>query len=228
MNVDPSPSAQDDVRKKVDLIVYDLDGTLIDSADDIVRAVNHTLKELKLKPRTIEEVRTFIGEGVQSLVKKSLGEEQEIHFNKALMTLRAYYWDHLLDHTKCYPGVEDILNFFSKKKQAVVTNKPEKYSVKILEGLGILKFFSAVIGGDSVVTKKPSPEGVFRLLNDLKIKPDRALIVGDSAIDIETGKNAKILTCAVTYGLGNQEAILAAKPDFKISRIEKLKNLFSD
>ncbi len=210
----------------VDLLVYDLDGTLIDSVQDIVNAVNYMLIELKLPSRSQTEIRGFIGEGIQSLVERALGAEHISKSAQALKILRERYSEHLLDHTKLYPDVREVLSHFAVKKQVVVTNKPEQFSVKVLEGLGIRKFFGAVIGGDTVRTKKPSPEGIFYILNQSQVPPERAVIVGDSAIDIETGRNAKITTCAVTYGLGDAEALLAANADFVIHRFTELREIF--
>ena len=210
----------------VDLLIYDLDGTLIDSVQDIVSAVNYMLIELKLPSRSQAEIRGFIGEGIQSLVERSLGAEHISKSAYALKILRERYSEHLLDHTKLYPDVREVLGHFAAKKQVVVTNKPEQFSIKVLEGLGIRKFFSVVIGGDSVRTKKPSPEAVFYVLNQSHVPPEKAVIIGDSAIDIETGRNAKITTCAVTYGLGDAEALATAKADFVISKFADLKKLF--
>lgn len=212
--------------KSVDLLIYDLDGTLIDSVQDIVNAVNFMLAVLELPKRSSEEVKSFIGEGVQSLVRRTIGEENLDMADRALKTLKTYYGEHLLDHTKLYPGVLEMLEHFKSKKQVVVTNKPEKFSVQVLEGLGVRSFFEMVIGGDSVRTKKPSPEALFVILDKLKITPERAVIIGDSSIDIETGRNAKITTCAVTFGLGEKKALSASKPDFSISQFQDLTKLF--
>lgn len=213
--------------KKVDLLIYDLDGTLIDSVQDIVSAVNFMLAELKLPKRSPEEIRGFVGEGIQSLVARSLGENNSKLAERALKVLKRYYGEHLLDHTKLYPGVLETLNHFKSKKQIVLTNKPEKFSIQVLEGLGVSSFFEMVIGGDSVRTKKPSPEGVFLALERFKILPSNSVIVGDSAIDVETGRSANITTCAVTYGLGDKKALILSNPDFSISQFRNLTLLFS-
>ena len=215
------------MKQPIDLLIYDLDGTLIDSAEDITNAVNHMLGELGLKPRSIEEVRGFIGEGVQSLVKRSLGGENLAKFDEGLRVVKKYYSEHLLDHTKLYPDVEKVLEHFRAKKQVVVTNKPEGFSVQVLEGLGVKKYFNRVIGGDSVYTKKPSPEAIFYALDQFSVSPDRAVIVGDSLIDIETGHNAKIMTCAVTYGLVGAQMMRTSDADFVIDRFADLIKLFS-
>ncbi len=212
--------------KPIDLLIYDLDGTLIDSVQDIVSAVNFMLGELKLPARSQEEIRSFIGDGIQNLVDRAIGRENLSMRARALKVVKARYSEHLLDHTKLYPGVPEVLKHFRAKKQVVVTNKPEKFSVTILEGFEIGKLFGRVIGGDTIRTKKPSPEAVFQILNEFGVMPERAVIIGDSAIDIETGKNAKITTCAVTYGLGDQEALRQSKPDFVIGRIGELVKLF--
>ncbi len=214
------------MKKEIDLFIYDLDGTLIDSAEDITHAVNHMLTELKLPNRSKEEVRGFIGEGVQSLIKRSLGEEHQTKAERGFQILKTYYREHLLDHTKLYPDVQQALQHFHAKKQVVVTNKPEDFSTRILEGLRIRSFFQKVIGGDSMHTKKPSPESIFHILKEFSIIPDRAVIVGDSLIDIETGRNAKITTCAVTYGLVDAKIMRTSGADFVIDRFRELVELF--
>lgn len=208
--------------KSVDLIIYDLDGTLIDSREDIAQASNKMLAEFGLKKKSADEIAECVGRGVQNLVLGLLGKSNEDKFDKALKILKKNYGDHLLDHTKLYPGVLETLEHFKHKKQVVITNKPEGFSVKILEGLGVMKYFSIVIGGDTVRTKKPSPESVFKILDELKISAERAIIVGDSSIDIETGKNAKVSVCAVTYGFGRLDEIQSAKPDFTIDQMDQL------
>lgn len=210
--------------KEIDLLIYDLDGTLIDSVDDIVNAVNWMLGELKLPKRSKEEIRTFVGSGVQSLVERSLGPENFNYREKALKVLKKRYTEHLLDHTKLYPGVLETLQHFKSKKQAVVTNKPEKFSIEILKALHAMPYLSLIVGGDTLRTKKPSPEGIFHVLEQLKIKNDRSVLVGDSSIDIETARNAKIDICFVTYGLGSGSGEF--KPNFVIDQFDELKDIF--
>ncbi len=214
------------MKKEIDLFIYDLDGTLIDSATDITSAVNHMLAELKLPHRSEREVRGFIGEGVQSLIKRALGEAHLSKADHGFQILKAYYQKHLLDHTKLYPDVERVLDHFRAKKQVVVTNKPEDFSTRILRGLKVLQFFQKVIGGDSMHTKKPSPESIFHMLKEFSIPPERAVIVGDSLIDVETGRNAKVKTCAVTYGLIDAEIMRTSGADFVINRFGELIDLF--
>lgn len=208
--------------KSVDLIIYDLDGTLIDSREDIAQASNKMLMELGLKKKSADEIAECVGRGVQNLVLGLLGKDHEDKFEKALKLVKKHYGNHLLDHTKLYPGVQETLEHFKGKKQVVITNKPEGFSVKILEGLKIAHYFERIIGGDTARTKKPSPESIFKILDELKISADRAIIVGDSAIDIETGKNAKVAVCAVIYGFGRLDEIQNAKPDFTIKQFNEL------
>ncbi len=213
--------------KSVDLIIWDLDGTLIDSSEDIANGGNFMLKTLGLKEKSRAEIAECVGKGVQNLVLGLLGKEHEDKFDQALKILKKRYSEHLLDHTKLYPGILDTLEHFKNKKQAVITNKPEGFSRTILKGLGIEKYFSILIGGDTVRTKKPSPEGVFKVLADLKIPAERAVLIGDSSIDIETARNAKIPICAVTYGFGKLEEIRSSKPDFLIDKISLLASLIA-
>lgn len=213
--------------KEIDLIIYDLDGTLIDSVRDITDAVNAMLEELGLAARPQEEIKYFIGQGVQNLVAQSIGPDHVAMAERGLKILRRTYGEHLLNYTKLYPGVLETLQSFQSKKQVVITNKPEKFNAPILKGLGIDRFFSLVIGGDSkLAKKKPSPDPILYVLKKYNVTAGRAVIVGDSWVDIETGKNAGIMTCAVTYGIGGREELLRAGADFVLDRFDGLTGLF--
>ena len=212
--------------KSVDLLIYDLDGTLIDSRPDIVTASNRTLSDLDLPPKTAAQVSESIGRGVQNLVRGLIGTQNESKFEAALKCYKRHYAACLLDQTALYPEVREVLDAFKSKKQVVISNKPHEFSVQILKGLGVLDYFEIVIGGDSVHTKKPSPESIFHVLNELNITPEKSAMIGDSAIDVETGRNAKVTTCAVTYGYGDQTELRQSKPEFLIDRFGRVLELF--
>jgi len=210
---------------KVDLLLYDLDGTLIDSVQDITDSVNVMLSEMGHPTRSQEEIKQFVGEGIQNLVARSIASEDVALQKQALKIVKRCYTERLLNHTKLYSGVLELLMYFRAKKQAVVTNKPLAFSIQILEALNAYSFFTHVLGGDSGFPKKPEPNSVLHIMEALDIERDRTLMVGDSIVDIETAKNAGIKICAVTYGLGDRQAIEAARPDFLINRIGELKNI---
>lgn len=210
-------------RIKAELIIFDLDGTLIDSRKDIANSVNHTLKTIGLKPMEERTITGYVGNGVRSLMERILIPSHPHLFDKGIDIFLNYYAEHLLDNTNFFPGVIETLNHFTGKKMAVITNKPEDLSVKTLKGLGIYGYFKAVLGGDSLEKKKPSPEPVLKVLNDLNIQKEAAIIVGDGLQDIAAGKGAGIATCAVTYGFTKTEELAKAEPTLIINSLHELK-----
>lgn len=212
-------------KRGVELIIFDLDGTLIDSRIDIANSVNYTLKQLGLNPLDDKIILGYVGDGVRSLIERALSPSNLHLFEKGLDTFLSYYSEHLLDNTFFFPGVTETLKFFSYKKMAVISNKPEALSINTLKGLGIYNFFKSVVGGDSLEQKKPAPEPVLKVLEDLNVDREKAIIVGDSYVDIEAGKAAGIMTCGVTYGFKIRDAILKAGPDFMIDHLAELKEI---
>jgi len=212
--------------KDIDLIIFDLDGTLIDSAKDIARSANYMMRSLGLDELDEKLIRGYIGDGARNLMRKCLGPERLHLADKALSIYLDRYNQHFLDYTVLYPGVEEVLSFYRNKKKAVVTNKPTDLSIAILRGLGVHGYFEVVLGGDSSKELKPSPEPVNRVLDSLGVSPERALIVGDSTIDIKTGRNAGVMTCVVTYGLGKSEELIEAGAELVINDISDLKRFF--
>lgn len=210
---------------KVNLIIFDLDGTLVDSRDDIVDAVNATLLHLGLKKKNKKFISSYIGWGSNSLLEGVLGRQSRELMKKAIDFYWRYYRRHGLDNTGLYPGVKETLRHFRGKIMAVISNKARAFVVQQLRELGVRKYFKAVIGGDDLKCAKPSPCPVNDILRKYGIKKREAIIIGDMALDIETGKNAGIHTCGVTYGIGDVGEIKKMQPDFVISRIPKLKEI---
>jgi phosphoglycolate phosphatase len=213
--------------KKVSLIVYDFDGTLVDTLDDIALSVNLTLRELGHSLLDKEAVKTCVGNGVFMLMTRALNGSGEENIDHAVRLFRKHYADHLMDNSEFYPQCRETIEFFSDRKQAICSNKPEDFVRKILAGLDCLDPFSSIIGGDSFKTRKPDPEGLNHLLSRHSLSPDEVVMVGDSTVDIETGKNANVRTCAVTYGMGDLQEIKALKPNWTIDNFSELKQLFS-
>ena len=209
----------------VDLIIFDLDGTLVDSRKDIANAVNFTLRELGLEEKNIQEISSYIGTGVSDLIKKSLDENRDDLFKKALSVFEKYYREHPLDTTRLYPGVKDVLEYFKNKRKVIVTNRKYEFAVLILKTLNVYGYFEEILGGDNLGCLKPSSCNLENVMHKLHMDKEKTLIVGDMDIDILAGKRAGIITCAVTYGIGKKEDILKAKPDYIIDDILGLEEI---
>ena len=209
----------------VDLLIFDLDGTLIESKWDIAYSVNYTLAALGLPERPLEEIFGFVGDGVKRLLRLAVGEGNQARFEEALKVFRGYYLEHCLDRTTFYPGIEPMLEHFSAKTKAIATNKSIEYTRVILNGLGP-QHFTYMVGGDNGFGLKPEPGMLLHIMEQLGASKDRTVLVGDSTNDINGGHNAGIRVCAVGYGMGNREKMAACQPDWFIERPEQLTEIF--
>lgn len=208
----------------MDLIIFDLDGTLIDSRLDLANAVNATRHHMGMAPLENPRVYSYVGNGAPVLIRRALGDQaSESQIAAALDYFLRYYGEHKLDYTTLYPGVRETLDRLraAGRKMAVLTNKPVRVSRAILEGLGTGAYFFQVYGGNSFAFKKPHPVGVETLMREAGVSADRTVMVGDSSVDVETARNAGVAVCGVTYGF-QPETLLDPAPDWKIDRIEEL------
>jgi phosphoglycolate phosphatase len=206
------------------LVVFDLDGTLVDSLDDLVSAVNHALAHHRLPTLPPEEVRGYVGDGATKLVLRSLGERVDL-LPRVLPTFMDRYRLHLLDGTRPYPGVAETLPRLARERMlAVLTNKPTDMTERILSGLSLAPHFRAVRGGDSLPTKKPDPAGLRSILSELSVSPEETLMVGDSRNAVLAGRGAGTATCGVAWGFG-AAGFAAAPPDFLLERFTDLEGL---
>jgi phosphoglycolate phosphatase len=189
----------------VQALIFDLDGTLIDSKRDLIHSVNAMLGEMGRAALAAETISGYIGHGAPTLIARALGggatEDETKH---ALKFFLAYYEEHKMDNTRAYPGVTEALGQLQGKEvpMAVLTNKPARVSVRILEALGLRGYFRAIYGGNSFETKKPDPLGANRILNEFRAAPEHAMVIGDSEVDIQTARNAGTMAGAVNYGFG--------------------------
>jgi phosphoglycolate phosphatase len=209
----------------VDLLIFDLDGTLIESKWDIATAVNLTLADLALPQRSQEEIFSFVGDGIKRLLRSAVGEENQSRYEESLRVFRGHYLAHCLDRTRFYPGVETVLTHFARKHKAIATNKSLEYTTKIMAGLGP-HHFAYTVGGDNGYGLKPEPGMLHKIMEELQVNQDRAVLIGDSTNDINGGHNAGIKVCAVGYGMGNREKMAACRPDWFIEKPEELMRLF--
>jgi len=207
----------------LELIIFDLDGTLVDSSVDITNALNYAITAYGIKPLAVDDTIKIVGEGLTRLIEKILGDNNASIKDSALDRFIQYYSEHLADFTKPYPGVTKTLEMLGGYKKAVISNKREALSKKLLEQVGLIKFFDAVLGSDSASERKPSPAPVKKVLEILGVEPHRAIIVGDSNFDIEAGKGAGVTTIAVTYGYRSREMLGSA--DFLIDNMNQLLTL---
>lgn len=214
------------MKKEIDLLMFDLDGTLADTGQDLANSVNYVRFRLDLEPVEDWLVYGHVGRGVEHLIRSFLPKECQHRFTEAMELFLRHYENHLLDTTILYPYVKETLRYFGKKRRVVVSNKLHRLTVSVLRGLGIETCFDAILGGDSVAQKKPDPEALNQVLTAFGISPVMALMVGDGDTDIEAGKRAGVLTCGVTYGLGRREELIGAEPDLLIDDLSQLTEYF--
>jgi phosphoglycolate phosphatase len=203
-------------------LIFDLDGTLIDSGLDLALSVNATLEYMGRTPLPHERIYGYVGNGAAKLIEQALGPEATAtECEQGLAHFLAYYRAHMLDNTVTYPGVREGLAALEGFAMAVLTNKPVRFSDAIVKGLGLSKYFRFVYGGNSFQTKKPDPAGMEVLLREFGVTPQEAMIVGDSEVDVQTARNAGTWVCGVTYGLG-LERLAEYPPDLLLDSLEEL------
>jgi phosphoglycolate phosphatase len=205
------------------LLIFDLDGTLVDSRLDLANSVNAMLRQFERPELPCDVIATYIGDGAPMLVRRALGDpDDEDYLRQALLYFLDYYREHKLDNTHVYDGIRDALNSLRfirdddgrslERVMAVLSNKPVNPSRQIVQALGLAEFFVQIYGGNSFHTKKPDPAGVRTLLEETGTRPEEAVIIGDSDIDVLTGRNAGIFTCGVSYGFA-PHTLETAPPD---------------
>ncbi len=184
------------------LLVFDLDGTLIDSGADLCASVNAMLRNFGRPELPQEIIATYIGDGAARLVSRALGEPEDGDYLESAVTyFLDYYREHKLDHTYVYPGVFESLDALRPRSMAVLTNKPIGPSQAICDALGLSPYFFRIYGGNSFATKKPNPEGLLALMREARVAPEETLMIGDSDVDVLTARNAGVWSMGCSYGL---------------------------
>lgn len=201
-------------------IIFDLDGTLIDSSIDITNALNYAMEPYPLKRLTREDTVKLVGEGITRLIEKIAPDLDETGKADVAQRFITHYTEHVADFTREYPGVRDTLESLVKYRKAVISNKRESLSKLVLEELDLLRYFSLVIGSDTTAERKPSPVPVLKALAELHAEPCEAVMVGDSNFDVDAGKAAGVTTVAATYGYRPRAVI--AHADYLIDRMSDL------
>lgn len=212
--------------KKVDLLIFDFDGTLVETGTDLVQAINYMLKALRLPERPAAEIISFVGNGINSLIEKALGEGRAELVENALDIFTQYYSDHLLDNARLYHQVEDVLIHFAGKEKIILTNKRYKYTIPIARGLDIEKYFVEIIGSDSTPYKKPDARVVDIILNKYGTAKEKTVIIGDGVNDILVARNSGILCCAYLNGLGDRQELLSMDADYYVENHSEVITLF--
>jgi phosphoglycolate phosphatase len=215
------------MARKIDLLIFDLDGTLVDTRADLAGAVNHALAELGLKTLTVDEVMNYVGNGLKKLMERSLGTELQARLPEAIAIFRDYYKHHLLDESKPYPGVVEVLRHFRDKKMAVISNKPLEFTAPMIEQLEFSDYFNLVLGGDSVPEMKPNPAPVLHVMRELGVDAGKTVMIGDGNTDIDAANAANVDSCAVTYGYRSAELLARSTPDHMIAQISELTALYN-
>jgi phosphoglycolate phosphatase len=208
----------------VRLLIFDLDGTLIDSSRDIAISTNAMLRHLGRPEVDTKTVNSYVGNGVGMLVRRALGEyATEPEYETALAYFIQYYRAHSLEHTRLYPGIREALEELNgpQAKLAVLTNKPVKISRDILHGLGVANHFFRIYGGDSLEAKKPDPIGIARLMDEAGAKPIETTMIGDSDVDMITARNAGVQACGVEWGF-KPESLEEPCPDILVESPSQL------
>jgi phosphoglycolate phosphatase len=206
------------------LVIFDLDGTLVDSRLDLANAVNATRRHMGMESLENERVYTYVGNGAPMLIRRALGDQAtEPQIEEALEFFLEFYREHDLDHTVLYPGVRESLDRLRDAgvRMAVLTNKPVRMSRHIVEGLGVGEHFFRVYGGNSFDHKKPHPIGIETLIAEAEASRETTWMVGDSSVDVHTARNAGISCCGVTYGF-QPETLADPAPEILVDRMEEL------
>jgi phosphoglycolate phosphatase len=219
--------------RTIKLVIFDLDGTLIDSRLDLVHSVNAALRHIGRPALPDDVIASYVGDGAPILIQRALGGKavDEGIVRQGLQFFLSYYREHKLDHTTVYAGIREALGTIQQasngvpRKLAVLSNKPVGPSRAIVEALGLGPFFTQIYGGNSFATKKPDPEGARKLLEENSVRPEEAAIVGDSHVDVETGLNSGLWTIGVSYGFA-PHTLEEQPPDVLVDSPQELADVF--
>lgn len=205
------------------LLIFDLDGTLIDSKRDLTDSVNATRESRGLPALPDDIVSAYVGNGAPMLIRRALPHLNDEEHTEALQFFLHYYRDHMLDATTLYPGVREALDRLHKEKisMAILTNKPVKFSVRLIAGLGLSEHFFQIYGGNSFEHKKPHPIGILRLIGESSADPKKTVMVGDSSVDVMTARAAEVQACGVSWGF-QPETFEKAPPDYVVDDLGEL------
>ncbi|MCX6127286.1 MAG: HAD-IA family hydrolase [Proteobacteria bacterium] len=212
---------------KPKLMIFDLDGTLIDSRLDVTLAFNRVLASLGIPPADEQQVASYIGTGVRPLLAEIAEAQGHADLASIFAEFDECYANCLLDYTKLYPGIDVVLNHYDEVKKVVLTNKFQRFVEPILTGLGIAHHFQYAFGREAFPAMKPDPLPVLLACKACSVSPMDALIIGDTPTDLNAGKAAGVKSCAVFYGYGERAELKDLKADFEVENAIQIVDLFS-
>ena len=215
------------VLNNIKLVIFDLDGTLVDSKYDLTDAVNFTRKHYGFSPLSVDKVASYLGSGITALVKSVLSELKDENFDVAVKIFKDNYVQHLTDKTLPYKDVKEMLSNIPQQK-VLLSNKDEKFSKQILDTLGLSQFFTEIYGGDSFKEKKPSPLPIYEIMKKFYLNKENIVMIGDGANDIMVGKNAGVKTIGVLYGYSSQQQLNDLAPDYQANTPKDIINIINN
>jgi phosphoglycolate phosphatase len=212
--------------KAIGLLIFDLDGTLVNTLEDITASVNYTLDRLGRQPLSLDTVRHYVGDGIEALMMRSLGGQTE-RLSEAVTIYKEHHRQNLVVRSSLYPFVEETLEHFKTIPLAVISNKTMEFVSPLLDCLGIGRYFRMIIGADFGLPLKPAPDAVLRIMSEFGVPKERTVIVGDGTTDVRAGRAAGVITCSVTYGFRSESELRQAGPEYVIGELTGLKKLFT-
>jgi phosphoglycolate phosphatase len=212
--------------KPISLLLFDLDGTLVNTLEDIASSVNHTLALLGEPSVSFDAVRQNVGDGVEALMERSLNGRRA-RLPEAVSLYKEHHRRNLVVRSALYPSIKETLDYFQALPMAVISNKTMEFVGPLIDRLTLSRYFKRVIGADSGLPLKPAPDALLAVMSEFKAPKGRTLIVGDGTTDVRAGKAAGIITCSVTYGFRSEAELRAIGPDYLIHEFAELKNLFN-
>jgi phosphoglycolate phosphatase len=207
------------------LLIFDLDGTLIDSKRDIAESVNYAFKKLHIPQKRYSEIYKFIGNGGEQLIRDVIDKRYEDLVPEVVRIYREYYKNHVVVYTKLYPGVKRILKYYMNKIKVVITNKYGYLTREILKRLKIDEYFDRIVGWEDTEAHKPSPEPILEVIQQYGISKEEAIVIGDGVQDIKAAKNACVDCCGVLYGFTKKEELIKEAPTYVVEKIVEIKNI---